>query len=458
MARRRLLSALWLRLTLAFVAVAVAGVALLAGLTLASDASQVASLSRSQQQTSADAIMRSLGAAYRQAGSWVRADLESALTLAAEAGASIAVFDPNHHLVATGEGQSGSQQGPGATGRTSQSTEARGGRTVTRQLRTGGRLIGSVKIRFSAAEPAEVVSLRAGLVRAVVLGACFAALLAVAVALVVSRRISRPLAALTRVARAREAGHRSVRVGQLRAAGELVELGLAFDRMADAVTRQDELRRSLVADVAHELRTPISVLQASCEALLDGVVSPSPEVISSLRDEILRLAHRVEDLELLASAEAAELQLSANPVDLAAVASAAAAALSAGFAAARVELEMKLVSVTVSGDRERLHQVVTNLLTNALKYTPAGGRVLLEVGPDGASARLAVSDTGPGMSPDELGHVFERFWRGSAAQGTEGSGIGLAIVAELVRIHGGAVKAQSKPGRGSTFVVSLPRR
>jgi len=139
------------------------------------------------------------------------------------------------------------------------------------------------------------------------------------------------------------------------------------------------------------------------------------------------------------------------------VASEASATLSPAFATAGVELERQLVSVSVAGDRARLHQVVTNLLTNALKFTPAGGRARLEVRPEGDMARLAVWDTGLGIDAEETTEVFKRFWRGSAATGTEGSGIGLAIVAELVRIHGGEVEAHSQPGEGSTFVVRLPR-
>jgi signal transduction histidine kinase len=295
------------------------------------------------------------------------------------------------------------------------------------------------------------------LIQTVGIGGGLAALLALAVALVVARRITRPVAALTLVARARESGDRDARVGPLDAPGELDELATAFDRMADAVGREDELRRALVADVAHELRTPISVLQASSEALLDGVVKPTPEAISSIHDEILRLGTRVEDLQVLASAEAAGLRMVAEPVDLAEVAGAAAAALAPRFEAADVKLVTGLEPVKVSGDATRLHQIVTNLLTNVIKFTPAGGHARLEVAPAGRSGRLTLADSGPGMSADELSHIFDRFWRSEMAASTAGSGIGLAVVAELVKAHRGTIETDSEPGEGTTFTISLPR-
>jgi signal transduction histidine kinase len=227
--------------------------------------------------------------------------------------------------------------------------------------------------------------------------------------------------------------------------------------MADAVGREDELRRALVADVAHELRTPISVLQASSEALLDGVVEPTREAISSIHDEILRLGTRVEDLQVLASAEAAGLRMTVHAVDLARVAGDAATALAPRFEAAQVKLLTELEPVTVSGDATRLHQIVTNLLTNVIKFTPPGGSARVEVVPAGRTGRLIVTDSGPGIGTDELSHIFDRFWRSDMAASTAGSGIGLAVVAELVKAHRGTIDTDSEPGRGTTFTISLPR-
>ena len=227
--------------------------------------------------------------------------------------------------------------------------------------------------------------------------------------------------------------------------------------MADAISREDELRRALIADVAHELRTPISVLQASSEALIDGVVEPTSGVLSSMHDEVLRLGTRVEDLQVLASAEAAGLRMVVESVDLARVAGEAAAALAPRFAEANIALVTDLEPVRVSGDPARLHQIVSNLLENVLKFTPAGGTARLEVASTPSTGYVKVADSGPGMSAEELSHIFDRFWRGTGAAATAGSGIGLAVVHELVKAHRGAIETHSEPGEGTTFLISLPR-
>lgn len=453
MLRRSRRSSLWLRLAVAFVVVALAGVALLAGLTLAATNSQVASLSRAQHLETTTSVVAATAAAYRHAGGWRGAEFESAVAVANEAGVTVTVFDrAKHRIAGSSSPQGGGQTGPGSTAEVNVVTTQRAPVVVR------GRTVGTVVLGFPASglQPA-LAALRNTLITTVGIGAGLAGLLALAVALLVAQRITRPITALTRMARAQESGDRAARVGPLRAPGELDELAVAFDRMADAVNREDELRRTLVADVAHELRTPISVLQASSEALLEGVVKPTPALIGSLHEEVVRLGTRVEDLEVLAAAEAARLRMTGERVDLAQVGDDAATALAPHFEAAHVALERELESATVWGDPARLHQIVTNLLTNAVKFTPAGGRTLLQVGPGGARARLTVADTGLGIGDEDVGHIFDRFWRGQAANGTPGSGIGLAVVAELVSAHGGTIKTESEPGRGSRFVISLPR-
>jgi signal transduction histidine kinase len=252
-------------------------------------------------------------------------------------------------------------------------------------------------------------------------------------------------------------GDRAARAGALRAPRELRELATAFDQMADALDRQEQLRRDLVADVAHELRTPIAVLQAEHEALLDGVAEPTPAALASLRDEVLRLARIVGDLQTLAEADAAALRLARSPADLAGIAAAAAGALAGRFEAAGITLAQDLRPVRVLADAGRLHQVVTNLLTNALKFTPAGGRVTISARPSDGAAVLQVTDTGAGIDAEDLPRVFDRFWRGRQAARTSGSGIGLAVAAELARAHGGQLAAASTPGEGTQMTQTLPR-
>jgi two-component system sensor histidine kinase BaeS len=268
--------------------------------------------------------------------------------------------------------------------------------------------------------------------------------------------ITAPVDRLTWAARARGRGESSIRVGEVRGFGKLHELSAAFDEMVDAREEQDQVRRNLMADVAHELRTPIAVLQAGHEAMLDGVAEPSPEHLASLRDEVLRLARMTDDLQRLASAESAVLQLTLIRRDLAALAASAAASLVDSFESAGVTLVERLVKAEVMCDPLRMHEVIVNLLTNSLKFTPSGGQVMLETALSGESGQLTVSDTGIGISADDLPHITERFYRGQRSADVAGSGIGLTIVFELVRAHQGTLDIASQPGEGTSVQVTLP--
>ena len=217
--------------------------------------------------------------------------------------------------------------------------------------------------------------------------------------------------------------------------------------------------RNLVADVAHEIRTPIAILQAGHEAMLDGMTEPTPENLASLHDEVLRLARMVDDLQRLAAAEAAALQLKTATYDLAAIAADAADSLTEPFSVSGVHLARHLTTVQVRCDLQRMREVITNLLTNALKFTPAGGSVVVETSPRSAQmGRVRVTDTGVGIPTEDLPHVTERFWRSSrSADMAAGSGIGLTIVAELVRAQRGELDMRSEPGRGTEVTVTVPR-
>jgi two-component system, OmpR family, sensor histidine kinase BaeS len=332
------------------------------------------------------------------------------------------------------------------------------GGVIRRPLTTGGQQIGTLLVRFTGQGlTASAYNLRASLVRAVIGAAGLAAVLALLAAVLVSRRITRPVTRLIESVRAMGRGDRQARVGQVAdAPAELRELAAAFDQMADSLTAQEQLRRNLVADVAHELRTPVAVLQANTEALLDGLVAHTPEQTASLHEEVLRLGRMVEDLQTLAAAEAAALQLSRQPCDLAQIAAAEAEEWDASFAAARVSFTRRLESTPVLADPVRLHQVIANLLSNALKFTPPGGQVGMNLERNGGQARLEVSDTGPGISPDDQPHVFDRLWRGAGAAQTAGSGIGLAVAAELAGAHEGSIDVASELGTGSRFTLILP--
>src|SRR5580692_3627068 len=413
--------ALGLRLALAFISVAFAAIALLAGLT--------------------SAIAVAAGAAWDRNQSWAAANLSPVLDLAARVGADIQIRDRSGHVVASS---------PGFGGR-AESQPARAPIVVH------GERAGEAVVRFTGAGLGSADrALKAALLRAIAGAAGLAALAAMLTGLAVARRITRPVEKIIAVTRSMGRGQRAARVGPVAGPGELRELGAAFDQMADTMDRQEQLRRDLVADVAHELRTPVAVLQAGHEALLDGLAEPTPDQLASLRDEVLRLARMVADLQDLAAADAAGLHLSRLPCDIAALAATAADSLAGQFEAAGITMTRELSPAEIYGDPRRLHQVITNLLTNALKFTPIGGRVTITTGADGTRAVLTVTDTGPGIPADELPRIFDRFWRGRQAAQTSGSGIGLAVAAELTLAHGGRLSATSPPGQGTQMTLTLP--
>lgn len=431
-----------MRLALAFLAVALAALALLAILTAVMAEGDISAISAQRRSELTSAVAVAAGAAWDRTGSWAGADLSPVLDLAAQRGAYLLVRDQAGTVVASSPGF--------------------GARSAAQQDRAPvtarGHRVGEVVARFTRGGLSSTdQALRGDLLRAIAGAAGLAALLALVTGVAVARPIARPVERIIFTARAMAAGQHAVRVGRVRGPAALRELGSAFDHMADTLDWEEQLRRDLVADVAHELRTPVAVLQAGHEAMLDGVTEPTPEQLTSLRDEVLRLARMVSDLQELAAADAAALHLSRARCDLASLAGEAADSLAGQFDAAGQRLGRDLRPAEVLGDSRWLHQVITNLLTNALKYTPPGGRVTISTGPSGASAVLRVTDTGVGIAADELPRIFDRFWRGRNATQTSGSGIGLAVAAELARVHGGRLTAESQPGQGTEMTLTLPR-
>jgi two-component system sensor histidine kinase BaeS len=276
-------------------------------------------------------------------------------------------------------------------------------------------------------------------------------------ALFLAASLARPLRRLTASARRIELG----RLGERAPAsggGEINLLAQALNRLAETLEREDELRRDAVADVAHELRTPVSGILSRIEAAQDGVLTDARGNLDAMHAETRRLATLIADLERLADAERPGLTLRKRRLDLAALAGERAQAFAERFAAAGIRLEQRLDPVDVHGDAARLEQVVDNLLSNALHYTERQGSVRLTAGREGSEAVLEIADTGIGIEPEDLEHVFERFWRAdrSRSRATGGAGIGLAIVRELVRAHDGRVEVESAPGKGALFRVTLP--
>jgi two-component system, OmpR family, sensor histidine kinase BaeS len=429
-----------LRLALAFLGVALAAVALLAGLVAVFSAADFSDLASRQRADLTSAIAVAAGAAYERHDRWSAAGLSPVLDLAARTGSDVEIQDQSGQTVTASRGF-GTNTGPQSSA----------------PVTADGQRIGQVRVRSTGSGlGAADRTLENALLRAIAGAAGLAALLALITGLTVARRITRPVTRLIAVTRAMASGDRTARAGDIRAPGELRDLATAFDQMATTLDRQEQLRRDLVADVAHELRTPVAILQAGHEALLDGLAEPTPAELTSLRDEVLRLARMVGDLQTLAAADAAALQLALRPGDLAGIAATAADSLVRRFETAGVTLGRDLAPVPVQADERWLHQVITNLLTNALKFTPAGGHVTIRTSARGADAVLQVRDSGVGIPAEDLPHIFDRFWRGRSAATISGSGIGLAIAAQLAQAHGGELAARSEPGEGTEFTLTLP--
>jgi two-component system, OmpR family, sensor histidine kinase BaeS len=444
------------RLAIAFLAVALAAIAVLTVVTLLAARGGVAQLTDRQQQVTVERAATLAAAAYEQAGGWDDADLRSAVAVTSAEGGHMTILDPSGsriELAHAGEMRGMMDRMHGGH------RAAATGSPIIEPILAEGREVGTMEVRFPVEVTAVSVAGELGdaLTRNVLAAAGLAAVLALVAAWLVASRLTRPLTRLTSTVEAVAAGDRSARSEAADEPGELGTLARSVDRMADTLERQDELRRALVADVAHELRTPLAIALGECDAMVDGVSEATPERLGSIREEILRLARLVEDLEALAAAESAGLQLDLEPVDLAEVVSDLLALHTPRLTDAGLHLVTDLQPAPLTGDPLRLGQVVTNLLTNATKFTPPGGKVEVRV-VDGDPVTFEVTDDGPGIPDDELPHVFERFWRGTAATDTSGSGVGLAVVAELARAHGGTVHAANVEGGGARFTVRLPRR
>jgi two-component system, OmpR family, sensor histidine kinase BaeS len=273
-----------------------------------------------------------------------------------------------------------------------------------------------------------------------------------------SRRVLRPIDTLTAAAQRLGRGDLTGRV-PVRGNDELAELARSFNRMADSLQRGEERQRRLVADVAHELRTPLANLRGYLEALSDGVITPDQDLYASLHEEAVLQQRVVDDLQDLALAEAGNLAYHRATVDLAELLETCRTAHHARAESAGVSLSVEADPVAVRADPDRLRQVVGNLVTNALRATVAGGSVRLCASQSGTQAIVQVVDTGSGIAADAVPHVFDRFWRADPARGrrTGGSGLGLAIARQIVTDHGGTISVASEVGVGTTFTITLPR-
>lgn len=275
-----------------------------------------------------------------------------------------------------------------------------------------------------------------------------------------SRRLQHSIAELSQAAAAIAEGHYDIRVAPPQLGDEFENLAGSFNQMAQRLQSVESTRRRMFGDLAHEIRTPVAVLEAYLEAVEDGVKTLDPQTIAMLREQTGRLVRFSADAGALAQAEESHTAIARGPVDTAELLTALKAAFADRYAAKAVALHTEAGDTApIWADRQRLTQVLGNLLDNALRHTPAGGHVTLTTTRRGPEVAFTVTDDGDGIPAGHLPHVFERFYRADSARdrGHGGSGIGLAIAKALTEAHGGHISAASRgPGQGTTFTVAVP--
>ncbi len=441
-----------LRLAAAFAGVGIAAAAITAILVNLSFGTRFTAYLEDQQRARQQQLVSDLARSYEENGGWTVGNLRSLQSLALMDGGTMVLLDANGHVVWNASAGAGGQMA--AMHRRMMGSGPLGPQQRI-PVRVRGSVVGTALIRLpQAGVLPQDEAFRSSVNRSLLLGGLVAGVIALGLGLVLARRATAPARELTRAARAQAAGDRSRRV-DFEAQDEFGEMAIAFNTMADTIEEEDRLRRAFAADVAHELRTPLTILRTQIEGLQDGIVELSPASLASLHEEALRLQRLVSDLETVASAEAAGFSLVREPVRLDRLLAEAAAEFAGAYESAGIQMASELVPARIEADPTRIRQIVANLLTNALKFTPAGGAVTLSLRVDGQWALVGVRDTGPGIEPDELDRVFDRFFRGRSAR-AGGSGIGLTVARELARVHGGDLEVESTPGEGATFHLRLP--
>jgi len=330
-------------------------------------------------------------------------------------------------------------------------------------LKTGGKIVGYLFAQggmgFTRDDERLLV---ARINRAAFLSGLVAGGFSLLLALLLAYRLLRPVSDLTLAARRLARGDLSQRVS-VHGDDEIAALGQAFNHMADSLQRAEESRRAMTADIAHELRTPLSVQRANLEAMQDGIYPLTPDNLAPILEQNLLLNRLVEDLRTLALADAGQLVLERVPTDYPALVGRLVERFQPQATSRQVELRFtpptSPPASALTLDPWRIEQILSNLLSNALRYTPDGGSIHLALACTSDSARLTIHDSGPGIPPEALPHVFQRFYRADRSRSrTEGgTGLGLAIARQLALAHGGSISAANHPDGGAVFTLTLPR-
>jgi two-component system OmpR family sensor kinase len=282
---------------------------------------------------------------------------------------------------------------------------------------------------------------------------------ALVVGMLLTRQITHPVRELAQGTNRLAGGDFKSRV-KIKSRDEIGQLAASFNTMAASLERGEQSRRQLTADIAHELRTPLTVIEGTVDGILDGVFEPNREHLLSIKDQTRMLTRLISDLRDLSLAESGQLKLNRVSTDVSEMARRLAAGyeMQAAEKNLRLKVEAGAAVPEVMVDPLRIEQVISNLLTNAMRHTPAGGSININVSRDSNNLVISVADTGEGIKADDLPHIFERFYRSGSARARKdgGTGLGLAIVKQMVEAHGGRVWVESRPGSGSRFGFSIP--
>ena len=291
-------------------------------------------------------------------------------------------------------------------------------------------------------------------------GALISAVIALLLGVFLSRTLTRPIRELTRATHAVSEGDLSQQV-PVRSKDELGELAQAFNKMSSELSRSINARRQMTADIAHELRTPLSLILGHAEAVHDGVLVPSIENFEIIREEATRLEHLVNDLRILSLADAGELSMEKEVVEPGQLLNEVSALYQYQTQRKNISLETDVAPdlPNIEVDPGRMTQVLTNILDNALRYTPEGGRIVLGAKEADDMVELSVQDSGPGLNIEDIDRIFERLYRADVSRQREdgGSGLGLAIAKSIVQAHGGQLSAESERGKGLKVKIRLPK-
>lgn len=297
--------------------------------------------------------------------------------------------------------------------------------------------------------------------RILLYGALVGAIIALLLGIFLSRTLTRPIRELTRATHAVSEGDLSQQV-PVRSNDELGELAQAFNKMSSQLSRSVNARKQMTADIAHELRTPLSLILGHAEAVHDGVLPPTRENFEVIREEATRLEHLVNDLRILSLADAGELTLVAEIVEPGRLLQEVASLYRYRTQQKDINLQLDIAHhlPAIEVDFGRMTQVLTNILDNAFHYMAEGGRIILSAREANDQVVLAIQDSGPGINAQALAHIFDRFYRVDAARPREdgGSGLGLAIAKSIVQAHAGQISAESEEGKGLKVIITLPRK